>query len=99
MSLLVDGIWGVETFSGSTKGMTLKILPDVGIYKWAQNRKNNYDITCLVCELRKTEFLEMHFLRMLTSRYFAGLSILTSDIDPENFRLISPRLVILENNL
>ena len=45
--------------------------------------KKNYDITCLVCKLRKTEFLEMHFLRMLTSRYFAGLLILTSDIDPE----------------
>ena len=38
-------------------------------------------------------------LGMLTSRNFAGLSILTSDIDPDDFRLISQKLAILQNNL
>ena len=36
---------------------------------------------------------------MLASRNFAGLSILTSEITPENFRLIYLRLAILQNNL
>ena len=48
---------------------------------------------------RKTQFLEMQLLGMLTSRIFAGLSPLTSKINPENFRLISQRLAILQNNL
>ena len=34
---------------------------------------------------------------MLPSRNFAGLSLLPSKINPENFRSISERLVILQN--
>ena len=34
-------------------------------------------------------FLEMQLLGMLASQNFAGLSILTSEINPENFRSIS----------
>ena len=48
---------------------------------------------------RKTQFLEIQFLGMLNSRYFSGLSLLTSEINPENFRSISQRLAILQNNL
>ena len=36
---------------------------------------------------------------MLMSRNFAGLSISTSDIDTKDFRLISQKLAILQNNL
>ena len=41
----------------------------------------------------------MQLLGMLTSRNFAGLSLLTSEINPENFRLISQRLAIHEVGL
>ena len=41
----------------------------------------------------------MQSLGMLTSRHFAGLSILISETDPENFRLIPPRFASLWNNL
>ena len=36
---------------GTTLDMNMKFLPDAGIYKEAQNRKNN-DITSLVCKLK-----------------------------------------------
>ena len=36
----------------------------------------------------------MQLLVMLTSQNFAGLSILTLGIDPENLRSIPPRLAI-----
>ena len=41
----------------------------------------------------------MQILGMLTSRNFAGISIMTSEISPENFRSISQRLAFLHNNL
>ena len=44
-------------------------------------------------------FLEMHCLGTLSSQKFAGLLILTSEINPENFRSISQRLAISQNNL
>ena len=34
-------------------------------------------------------FQEIQILDMLTPRYFAGLSVLTSEINPENFSAIS----------
>ena len=43
-------------------------------------------------KFQKSRFLEMPFLGMLTSQIFAGLSILTSKMNPENFRSISQRL-------
>ena len=39
------------------------------------------------------------FSLYITSRNFAGLSLLMSEINPENFRSISQRLAILQNNL
>ena len=47
----------------------------------------------------ETRFLEMQLLGMLTLRNFTELSILTPEIDSENFRLIPQRLAILQNNL
>ena len=47
----------------------------------------------------KSRFLEMQRLDMPTSRILAVLSILTTELNPENFRLISQRLAILQNNL
>ena len=47
-----------------------------------------------VNKLKLETYFAMQFLDMLTSRNFAGISILTSEIDPENFRL-----AILLNNL
>ena len=93
-SLMASGI------SGSTKDMTMKFLPDVGIDKEKQNQ--NYFLTWLVrfvnyrAKSRKTRFLRnaTSFLGMLTSWNFAGLSLLTSEMNPENFRLIFQRLAI-----
>ena len=45
------------------------------------------------------KFLEMQLLGMLTSRNFAGLFILTLEINSENFRSLSQILVILQNNM
>ena len=51
------------------------------------------DITCLVCEswikIPKIRFWEIQFLGILTSQNFTGLALLTSEIDPGNFRSIS----------
>ena len=41
----------------------------------------------------------MQPLGMLTSQNIAESFILTSEINPENFRLISQRLAILQSNL
>ena len=41
---------------------------------------------------KETRFLEMQFLSILTSRNFAWLTILTSEVDPENFRSVSQKL-------
>ena len=40
-SLMASGGWGGSTpseISGTTKGMTMKFLPDVGVYKESRNR-------------------------------------------------------------
>ena len=50
-------------------------------------------------ESRKTRLLEMQLLGMLTSQNFAGLSLLTSEINTVNFRSISQNIAILQNNL
>ena len=47
----------------------------------------------------KKPILKIQLLAMLTSQNFARLSILTSEMDPENFGSISQRLAILPNNL
>ena len=65
--------------------MTMKFLPDVDIYKEARDQ---FILTYLAWSV-KSQFLKMQPLGMLTSRNCAGLSILTSEIDPENFGLIS----------
>ena len=85
--------------SGITKGRTMKSLPDVGTYKEAPNRFF-FDITGLVCKLQT----EIPIFENATSKHanftkFCGLSILTSEINPANFRSISRRLAILLNNL
>ena len=41
----------------------------------------------------------MQIVGTLSSRNFAELPILTSEINPENFRLISQRLAILQRTL
>ena len=93
----------VPKISETTERMTMKFLPDVKLSKEARNQKKF--LTQLDWSVnyrpksRKTRFLEMHLLGMLTSRNFAGLSPLTSKINRENFRIISQRLAILQNNL
>ena len=49
--------------------------------------------------ISKSRFLERQLLSMLISRNFSPLSILTLKINPEYFRSISERLIILQNNL
>ena len=40
-SLIASGGWfHPPEISGTTKGMTMKFLPDVGVYKEARNQKN-----------------------------------------------------------
>ena len=88
--------------SKTTGRMTMTFLPDIRLNEEARNQKK-INITWLVCKLQtkipKKRFLAMQLLGMLTSLNFAGLSILMSEIDPENFRPISSRLDILQNNI
>ena len=58
--------------------MTMKFLPDVSIYDEAKNEKKRLDIL----KSRKTRFLEMQLLGVTTSRNCAGLSVLTSEMNP-----------------
>ena len=48
-SLMASGGWfhPPPKISGTTKGMTMKFLPDVGIHKEARNQRN-IDITNIV---------------------------------------------------
>ena len=46
----LNGIWGWILVT--TKGMTMKFLPDVGIYKETRNKKKNFDIISPVCKLQ-----------------------------------------------
>ena len=81
----------------------MKFLPDVVIYKEARNEK--YLLRYLACSVnyrqksRKSRFLKMPILDLLSSKGSAGVSIVTSEIYPDNFRLISQRLTILQKNL
>ena len=66
---------------GTTGRMTMKFL---ALLIWSVDygsaKSKNAQIAC---------FLETQLLDMLASQNFAGLSILTSEINPENFRSIS----------
>ena len=80
--------------SKTRNGMTMKFLPLVSTYmEEAQNEI--FFLTNLAWSVnyrqksRKSQFLEMKLLSMLTSQHFAGLSILTSEMIPENLRSIS----------
>ena len=75
--------------------MTIKFSINVGIYKEAQNQKKNIDKSGPVCKLHS----KMQLLGVLASLNSAGLSILTSEMNLENFRTISQRLAILEKRL
>ena len=81
----------------------MKFLPDVGNHKEARNQ--NLFLTYLPWPVnyrpksRKSRFAKIQILDMLTSRKFAGLSILISEINPENFTSTSQGLAILQNNL
>ena len=107
-SFLVSGGWyNPPKISETTGCMTMKFLPNVW---WGGTKSEIFlDISWLVCKLQtkipqnlilrntdqnppKNDFKQV--LGMLTSPYFAGLSILTSEINPENFRSISLRLAI-----
>ena len=95
--LTVNSIWG----GGTTP---LRSRKPLDIWPWNFYQMSNsvrrheirkkiwHNLTGLVSyrpKSRKTRFLEMQLLGMLTSRNFAGLSLLTSEINPENFRSIS----------
>ena len=61
-------------------------------------------LTYLVWSVNYRKNPEKTIFENATSRHanftkFAGLSPLTSEINPENFRSISQRLAILQNNL
>ena len=89
--------------SKTTKCITMKFLPLVGTNMEAQNQKNFWHFLAWSVDYRpisrKSRHLEMQVLGMLISRNLAGLSILTSEMISENFRSISHRLAILQNNL
>ena len=98
-SALFYSLLGVGTkippqISETTGHPTMNFLPDVKYSEEAQNQKNLTKLDWSVNyrpKSRKTRFLEMQLLGMLTSRNFAGFLILTSKINPENFRSISQR--------
>ena len=86
---LIASFWKhPHEISKTTKGMTMEFLPVGGTHIEAQNQKF-FDITGSVCELltkiQKIRFLVMELLGKLTSRNFAELSQLTSEMNPENF--------------
>ena len=70
-SLMASGGWvGVvppPKISGTTKGMTMKFLLDVGIYKEARNQKK-FDITGPVCKLQN-KIPKILIFRNATSRH------------------------------
>ena len=47
----------------------------------------------------KKPILKIQLLAILTSQNFARLSILTSEMDPENFRSVSQTLSISQKNM
>ena len=100
---LLNGIWRGGCDLRNYKSYDHEISPDVGIHKGARNQKKI--LTHLAWPVnyrpisRKSRYLKTQLLSMLTSRNFAALSILTSKINPENFRSIFQRLVILQSNL
>ena len=54
--------------SGTTKGMTMKFLPDVGIHTEARNQKFFFDITGPVCKLQN-KIPKISILENATSRH------------------------------
>ena len=46
------GCFHPPKISGTTKGMNMNFLPDVGVYKEARNQIKNFDITGPVCKLQ-----------------------------------------------
>ena len=84
----LNDIWGLASppeVSGTTKGMTMKFLPDVGILKEARNKKKRFDITGSVCKLH-TKIPKIPIFGSAASRH-ANLTIfcmiVTSEINPE----------------
>ena len=53
--------------SGTTKGMTMKFLPDVGIYNEARNKKK-IDMNCPACKLQ-TKIPKIRIFGNATSRH------------------------------
>ena len=52
-SLMASGGWKhPPEISKTTKGMSMKFLPDVGTYMEAHNQKKFFDISGLVCKLQ-----------------------------------------------
>ena len=84
-----------------------EIFPDVKYHWEARNLKKV--LTYLIWSLNHGSAksinaqiaccLKMQLLDKIPSQNFAGLSILTSEIKSENFRSLSERLAILQNNL
>ena len=56
-------------------------------------------VTSLDYNQEGNRFLEIQPLGMSTSRNFAGLLILLTEIDTKNLRLTTQKLVILQSNL
>ena len=88
------GGWSHLEISGTAKGMTQMLVSikrheveKLTYLSWFVNYRPKF---------RKSWYLKMELLGMLTS---TGLSILASQINPENFRSISQRVAILQNNL
>ena len=66
-SLMASEGWDYPPeISGTTKGITINFLPDVGNYKEARNQKK-FDITCLVCKLQ-TKIPKNPIFQYATSR-------------------------------
>ena len=62
-------------------------------------KSEKIDINCLDCKLQtkvKKRFLQMQLFGMLALRNFTASSILTSNIEPKNFRSTICRLAFLK---
>ena len=83
--------------------MTIRFLSDVGTEGGTESN-NVFDINSQVYKLQtkipkeKTNFGNA-ISRSAKFKNFAGLSVLMWEMNPENFKLISQRLAILEKNL
>ena len=79
----------------------MKYLSDVKLngQEWDQNKIDMISPVCKLLLNKVQTQMEKKLLDMVTSQYFAGLSILASQIDAENFKSISWRSAIVQNNL